>query len=39
MCGIKAEIAEPNIATPEEGFVGELYGGVVRGVADFSAQH
>jgi hypothetical protein len=24
VCGIKAEIAEPNIATPEDGFVGEL---------------
>ena len=23
VCGIKAEVAEPNIATPEEGFVGE----------------
>jgi hypothetical protein len=24
VCGIKAEVAEPNIATPEEGYVGEL---------------
>ena len=24
VCGIKAEVAEPNIATPEHGFVGEL---------------
>jgi exosome complex RNA-binding protein Rrp42 (RNase PH superfamily) len=23
VCGIKAEVAEPNTSTPEEGFVGE----------------
>ena len=25
VCGIKAEIAEPNTSTPEDGFVGELF--------------
>jgi exosome complex RNA-binding protein Rrp42 (RNase PH superfamily) len=39
VCGIKAEIAEPDSARPNEGFISELHGLTEQGTADASPKY